>query len=494
MVRQGAVMTRLAFAALVLLSPASRVPAQAPPKGEPIDRVPYAIRALVSFGPSSRVDAARRGAILDEWLGLSRRFVGEPWSVGVVGGEDRLSAFAIEDLKADALKGLAGDGDKVWIIRVSGSGPGFVIEGRELDVPTGWLGEVHRREVAHPVDAARGLLQLALAMFGPSAEVGESKDGGVSFLVKGGSLRASSPMGEVAPVGTIFRALRIFPKLDGSTPEIREVPYSYFRVDRLDGPVAHCEIIRGVGDPLTNRYARKNRLVALGIKPADTPTRLRFLTRGDRQPAAGYRLVARAIPAGPRPFEVGTTDREGRIVLPPKFADGLVSLRLMAGDDEPIVDVPVMPGETPVERTLLIDPKPLTVALEAKLETLRDAIVDVVAVRSRLESRMKARVEGEDWAGLDESIREFRRLTPRDQFQARFDRIREEGERQEAELKTTVLTRHARNQLAETKNLIERYLDDDAVRAYEETALRARAERAQPKRATPAKGKPAAPK
>ena len=34
----------------------------------------------------------------------------------------------------------------------------------------------------------------------PRADVGESKGGGVSFLIRGGSLPASSPLGDVAPV------------------------------------------------------------------------------------------------------------------------------------------------------------------------------------------------------------------------------------------------------------------------------------------------------
>jgi hypothetical protein len=148
--------------------------------------------------------------------------------------------------------------------------------------------------------------------------------------------------------------------------------------------------------------------------------------------------------------------------------------------------MPVMPGETSEERLITFEPRPLTLALEAKLDALRDAIIDVVAVRSRLESRMKARLDGEDWAGLDDAIKEFRRLTPRSDFEARLTRLREEAERQETEAKTTVLTKNARAQLDDTKGLIERYLDDDSIRSYEDAAQRAKAELAKPK--TPAKG------
>jgi len=243
-----------------------------------------------------------------------------------------------------------------------------------------------------------------------------------------------------------------------------------------------------VGDPLTGRYARKNKLVALGIKPASAPTRLRFLLRGDRQPAAGYRLVARDVDGGTKPSEVGMTDRDGRVVLPAGFADGLVILRVLAGNDEPMADVPIMPGETRDERTIVFEARPLTLDLEAKLDALRDAIIDVVSVRSRLELRMKARVDGEDRPALDESIREFRKLTPRDQFTARLDALRDEAQRQEIERKTTVLTRNARAYLDETKALIDRYLDDDAIRSYEDAAERAKAEAARPK-AQPARPK-----
>ena len=221
------------------------------------------------------------------------------------------------------MKGNADKVDKVWAVRVGSNGPALRVEGRELDVATGGLGEVQRREVVHPSDLPRELLRLALAMFTPLAEVGESKGGGASFLVQGGSLPASSPLGEVAPVGTIFRALRIFPRPDGAPSGDHRGPLFL-----LPGRAARRpdRLLRdhggGVRDPLTNRYSRPNRVVAVGIKPSSSPTRLRFLTKADRQPAAGYRLIARAIPPGPKPTELGMTDREGRISVRPGLVDG----------------------------------------------------------------------------------------------------------------------------------------------------------------------------
>ena len=72
----------------------------------------------------------------------------------------------------------------------------------------------------------------------------------------------------------------------------------------------------------------------------------------------------------------------------------------------------MMPGESSDERPIPFDPKPLTVALEAQIDSLRDEVVDLVALRARLEARMKARLEGEDWAGLEEALKEFSQADP----------------------------------------------------------------------------------
>ena len=415
--------------------------------------------------------------------GLVRRFVGMPWALELVEDAGQIPAFAIGDLKAESMKALGASADKAWAIRVAPSGPGLALEGREWDAATGWLGEVHRVEVGQPNDLPRGLLRLALAMFGPSADVQESKDGGVSFLVRGASIPAATPAGTVVEPGTIFRAIRIFAKADD--PPI-PVKYSYFRVETMDGPIARCQIISGLRDPLTKRFAKKNRLVGLGIKPAFAPLRLHFTlvgtkvpADGEKPPAAGYRLTARSVGATSKAFDVGTTNREGRIVLPAGFAPGLVMLRLIAGNDEPMIDFPAMPGEGGDERDVPFEPRPLTLAFEAKLDALRDEIIDLVAIRYRLESQMKRRLSAEDWDGLEKSIAEFGKLTPRQSFLDRLGKIEQDAQAQEEQLKTLVLTKNARAEISETNGLIGGYLDDEPFRAYKDAVEQARAQLAQ---------------
>ena len=178
-------------------------------------------------------------------------------------------------------------------------------------------------------------------------------------------------------------------------------------------------------------------------------------------------MTARRVPDG-QPRELGTTDRVGPDrASTPGFADGLVILRLLAGNVEPMVELPIMPGESrPDERPIPFDPKPLTVALEAQIDSLRDEVVDLVALRARLESRMKARLDGEDWNGLDETLKEFAQLTPPRQFAKRLTKLKERRGAPAGGTQEGRLTKTAQAQIADLQAMIDRYLDDETYRAY----------------------------
>jgi hypothetical protein len=199
--------------------------------------------------------------------------------------------------------------------------------------------------------------------------------------------------------------------------------------------------------------------------------RLRFVTLPDKGPAAGYTLTARLLPTG-QTRELGMTDRGGRIVLQPGFADGLLILRLLAGNLEPMVERTIIPGKSSEERVIAFKPLPQTVALEAQVDSLCDEVVDLVALRARLEARMKARLEGEDWAGLEEAIREFVRLTPGEHFSKRLDELTEQAAPKQALSKTAILTKTAHVQVSDLQAMIDRYLENDAFKAYSEALER----------------------
>jgi hypothetical protein len=485
------------FCAWLLLGAAPAAFARKPPAApttaetEPIERRPYRISLHLSFDSSARIDDAKRTELVREWQVLVRRFIGAPWIVSIADSSHALATFELDALEPAAFATMTSF-DKVWVVRVAAAdaGSGLIFSGREFDLATKRVGPLQQKRVPALSDAPRAMLQFARDLFNPTAIITGQEGGRALLTVQGAVIAPASPVGAVVEKGTVFQPLRLVSLADGKV-HVSNIKHSYLQVESIEGPVARCAIISSLKDPLSKRVSRPNTLAGLGLKPGNTPLKLRFVTGPEHDPAAGYTLTARLVPDG-QAHEQGTTDRAGRIVLKPGFARGLVILRLLAGNVEPIVELPIMPGETADELVLSVDPKPLTVALEARLDSLRDEVVDLVALRARSEARMKARLEGEDWSGLEEELKEFAKLAPRDQFVQKLTQLKDDAAHQQAELKTAILTKTANAQLTDLLSMVERYIDDDAFRAYSEAFDKSKTEQAAAAKAQ-AKKKAAAP-
>ncbi len=460
-----------------------------PAPRESIERRPYRISFHLQCDPSARIDLAGRADLLREWQVLARRFIGPPWVVTIEPASSPLASLDFEALEPEAFSALSSF-DKVWVVRISRppSEMGLLFTGREYDMAARRLGALQTQMVYSLGDAPRALLAFTLDLFNPTAEITGEEGGRAILKIQGAAITPASPVGAVVSKGTVFLPLRLVSLPNGKL-QILRIPFTYLHTESVEGSVARCAIVSALRDPLTKRMSRPNSLAALGLKAGNTPLRLRFITRSDKAPAAGYTLTARRVPDG-QPHELGTTDRSGRIVLRPGFANGLVILRLLAGSVEPMVELPMMPGESADERTVPFDAKPHTVALESQIDSLRDEVVDLVAIRARLEARMKARLDGEDWKDLEATIKEFALLTPREQFAERLAKLKDDAAHKQVQLKTAVLTRTAQAQISDLQSMIDRYLDDETYKAYADALERAKGqlaalEKAKEKKAAP---------
>lgn len=477
-------------AAVPKATPTSKAKADPKLSAEEFGARPYKIRAWVAIDPRARIDARGREALVSSWLAMARRFVGPPWEIEVAEGPGPLLGGEVDGVQADAVEAAAKGVDKAWLLAIGPDGKdGYVLAGREFDVATLRLNPTLRHLAPHPADAPRVMLKLALGLFSPVAEIGEQVGGGVKIIVQGAGLQTGDSIGRVVAKDSTFRVVRVSYAPDGTiarrkdgTPIIKDVPHAFLRVEAMDGPVARCGIVSGVKNPLT-KAARSSRVIALGIKPANNPTRFHFVVPPEKKrdpadksepappkPAAGYVLTVRNIPDG-SPREVGITDREGRVVLPAGFSDRLVVVRLLAGSSEPLVEFPVMPGETAGEQTVPISPKPEAVALESALSALRDELIDLVGVRARMLSRIDARVKAANWDEAKTLIAQFHKLPARKDFEERIAKMRQKAvdDQRELKLKRPILTKTAQAQLADAEGLLDHFLKEDQILALEET-------------------------
>ena len=169
------------------------------------------------------------------------------------------------------------------------------------------------------------------------------------------------------------------------------------------------------------------------------------------------------------------TDRGGRIVLKPGFADGLVVLRLLAGNIEPVKEFPVMPGEsrksgpsfsTPGIRAWRWRPRSIQCAMtSSKLDRTPRA------ARGPHEGPARGRGLGRAGGGPEGNLPPD---APRRVRQA-AGRVEGTGDKEQAEKKVAILT-NVQAQINDLQAMIDRYLDDDILRAYQDALERGKAE------------------
>ena len=440
------------------------------PPSTPIEDKPYKIKMYVAVDPKARLDVRGRQNLIDSWLTFTRRFVGPPWEIQIAPDAGPLGGLNILAIDRVAVLKAGENFDKVWLILVQAARNGYELIGREYDMRTARLGQPFVQPCPWPADAPRILFQLTLDMFSPSADVGDSVADAIKLRVQASGLPVADPIGAVVKPGTYFRPIRAFLKPDGKTViRMQEVQYTFLEVSSVNGNNVICSLVTTIRSPFIRR-ARGGRItyLVLGVKPANFPSRFKFTEGPQKNPAAGYVLTAQTYPKG-SPRELGTTDRQGRIVLPPDFAKGLVMMYLLGGKVEPLARFPWMPGESAEEMTIQIIPHPDAVALETTVNAMRDQIYDLVGQRSRLLKKMKNRIQSDNWDEAKKYVAQFKKLDTAKIFEERIKALKDDATRRQTESKKPILTPQAQKLIASVDDLIARYLDDKDIETYEDT-------------------------
>ncbi|OJW19202.1 MAG: hypothetical protein BGO49_11945 [Planctomycetales bacterium 71-10] len=454
---------------LILLLALATCPARGEEPATAIENRPYRIALHLASDPAARLDERRRDELVARWLEMVRRFVGPAWAIEVAAKPNSLANDGLERAKAEDVRGHDPAVDKAWFVwaSVDPATSDLVFEGREYDSGTRWLGPLQRRAALSPLDAPRAFFLFTLDLFSPSALIVGQEGGRALLKVQGAAIPAASDLGAIVAKGTTFIPIRLVTMRDDSI-RITRIAFTYLAAESIEGSIARCAILSAFRDPLSQRIARPNTLAALGIKPGGSPLQLRFVDKSTKGPAAGYTLTERPAPDGPA-RDVGMTDRSGRIAVEPGPTRGVVKLRLLAGDSEPLAEFPIMPGESGEEREIAVDPLPLASKYQVQLDALRDSIVDQVALRGRLERLMESRADGEDWEALEALLKEYNLLPSPGSFAEALKKLKDEAVKTSYEsAKTTVLTRHLQAEFDEIQGLIDGYLGDDASRAFGE--------------------------
>ncbi len=254
------------------LSKSSASIAAKPVDKTPLGLKPYRIRVWLEIDPMARISERGRQKLLYDWKGLVHRLIGPPWELTVEENKGPLTEKKLEALTAADFADWMGDFDKAWVVRVAPRRSGYEIVARECDGKTTRLAMAKRRYAPHPADAPRALFELSLDVFAPTADIGESKDGGVTIEVQGSQLPVAGPLGQFLAKGSVFRPLRIYLRPDNTMLQILDIPWSYLRVEKVEGSKATCRIVSNLGDPLTKAQGQAEQAGRLGSETGRHPS------------------------------------------------------------------------------------------------------------------------------------------------------------------------------------------------------------------------------
>lgn len=390
------------FLSLVASRPAS---AQSAPTAWELS--PYRIKLIAAADPGSE---SLEETLTADLLARSAAVVGGAWRIEVLPPTSELrkkfvsslSAVTAEDLPAAAL-----DADKVLLIGVRPAGGGYRVEAREFDTLTQLWNVTVAAEAAQPRELGPRAFQALLRSFAPLARI-ESTEGQTATL----RLRASAiarrdrNLPAVLP-GSAFRPVLVKSDtkgaLEAGSGEV--LAGVYLSPTGASGGLLTCRIDAGTGSQAIPEYHPHRQRLALAISPGAFSTQLKLVGRGEAAaPLEGYDVLD-------GPDLLGRTDRRGLVTVPPG-KDTLRMLTIRRGEAT-LAHLPIVPGLTP-EVTLPVAGDDGSLALEAQIAALEDALIDLVARRQVLAARIRAAAKSGDQAGGQALLSQLRSITPAD--------------------------------------------------------------------------------
>ncbi len=425
----------------------------------PIEQTPYVLSFRIAFRDDPACTARFRTDLIEQlqstlWATMSiqwRCFV-EGVDVPLASARDWLRNVRPADY-ADELERY----DKIVFCYVSPDIDRWRIELRELDLTFLQLGPIFRASCREPGQLARVITETAYRAFTPQAAVDEVRGRRVVIRVKASELKLFDSRMRLVQPGSVFRPFR--PRIDPDTGEETAVPvhWAFLVVTEVRGGKAVCQLVTAVRGAVPPPAQDPADIQLLGVKSNGEASVLTIVERESGQPVVAMEVEARTLAERFR-RPLGTTDFEGRIVVPP--ATSLQLLYLKQGKRF-VAILPVLPGSgpLPVARVPTFEER---LELEGRAAALQEEVVDYVVERTVLLNTLKALMDKEEWDKAGKVVQQLERLPGKDYFIKKLEQLQQAAQQLAGEGKP--VPGSVRRLLDETQKLIERYVDPAVIK------------------------------
>ncbi len=432
----------------------------------PLEFTPYRIEVFLAMDDDAQFSAGERARLHTSVESLAHAQVGAAWTVSVREAKGKLRGDLLtrfhrldaENLIAQLDDG-ARDGDnsphKLMFFLLNSDRGRWSIAARELDVRTFHLSPaVSRKDVARPMLPTE-IVQAMVDVFSPLAKLGTADGAVVVGHLQAGSLVMSEDSPAILKIGDpLVPILRRNDRLGRATPrDVVVLPWTVLEARSLEGSQVTCQVHTAHQNPLGRRSRLRIERFGLATRYRPAPTRLLLQTPGDDPaPLAGYELVRLNSEEG-NVEPLARTDAAGRASLP--ASDDPFEILFVRHGDRILARLPMVAGWSDFY-SVALPSDDVRLAAEGFIAALRQQVVDTVARRQLLATRIRNRIAQGRFGDAESLLEEFRQLESGREFHRRLGDARAELVADNARAQQLI-----DEMFAETRQVIDRYLDPD---------------------------------
>ena len=470
---QGRALLTLGVYLAVMTSLAVPMPARAEnPPPVPFELQPYRIRVSVAFVDSPTLDAEFRQTILNTVPVSADRLLGEMWAVTaeenrwlMPSTSEQLALMTTERLPTDW---LAEAYDKAFLLTIEEVGGEYLLSGREWDQVGRVLGSMRSREVVQRSELPQAVFQLAHQLFRPLLTVEQVVSGVASVTVKAGALTPADPSCVQMKSKQYWQPFMRFRTSQGAIEKCVAVPWTMLQIQEISprsAALGEARVISGLRSAMPTRRRSRMEIFARALEPTGNETVLRLVSRKNTShPLVGVVVEASIKPDTPTIRFL--TDRDGSVRIPIQKEEPLLWLYIRSGE-KTLARLPLVPGlERQVQAELPDDS--IRLRVEGELDILESTLTDTVAQRAVLIARIRKLVQFNDWKGVPDLKRDLRLLPGTDYYLKELNAIRIPSLKAAQAAKDKSTAAYIERVCGETSIVIQKYLDDDKLRAFED--------------------------
>jgi hypothetical protein len=443
-----------------------------PPVEVPFELQPYRVLVSVAFSDAPGIDANLRQSILKDVADLSDRLLGEMWAVTtednrwlIPASADKLMRLTADELP---LPWRGNDRDKTFLVTVEQSAGQYSITAREWDQVSSILGPARTRTVVQRREVSNVLFRLLHDLFRPLLTIDHVDEGKVLLTVKAGGLPPADPAFAQLRKGLFWQPFFRFRSLKNEVEKIDSVPWTLLQVSEINAKnTAHgtANLITGLRSPLPTRKRPRVDLLARAVQVDNPVTEFRLVSkRNPLRPLVGIVIEVKPAKDAPSVRRL-LTDRSGSIRLTPQSEEPLVWLFVRSGEKK-LAQLPVVPGMEQRLTAELPDDS-IRLRVEGELSILEANLIDTVAQRAVLMARIRKLVAAGNRKTAEELQKELRQLHSTSFYLQDLATIRLPSIQAAQAEKDKATVGNIERVCDKTSKLIQRYLDDDKMKAFE---------------------------